>query len=264
MIESTVSRGADVTSSAPARKSTWQLGVKHSITKRCTQGRCWEVRLWPMAGPRRVQTPPAGLSALVDRGLMGVRAKRCMPQALWLKSAGSVQPIRVSPRCISSRVPAAPMRPRARPAAPATTDAVVRPVGVAALCWDAAALRGNAVVPQPLPGRPAFRLAKQHTAHPCHRREPERRPGGPAERGAVHDEDDRYQDAAEGGPAHHVAHRVTRRRLRGGRGLLGPCEGARRIKVNRFLSRTPPLLGRRPSLPAASGARWRLGRGVRG
>ena len=52
MIKSTVSGGALVTSSPSDAKSTRQRGVKHSITKRFTQGARREVRLVSL-GPRK-------------------------------------------------------------------------------------------------------------------------------------------------------------------------------------------------------------------
>ncbi len=68
-IESTVLRSAGVTSSARGTLSTWQLGVKHSITKRCTREPHREVRLGSVAGPRRVCGPRVPLSVQVERGV---------------------------------------------------------------------------------------------------------------------------------------------------------------------------------------------------
>ncbi|MFG7946501.1 hypothetical protein, partial [Streptomyces cacaoi] len=60
-IESTASGVVGDASSAPDALSTRQLGVKHSITKRFTQRRCWEVRMPSLPRRRRVQRTTGGL-----------------------------------------------------------------------------------------------------------------------------------------------------------------------------------------------------------
>jgi hypothetical protein len=110
-IESTVSSGAKVTSSALGRMSTWQLGVKHSITKRCTRGPCREVRLVSVANPHRVRAPSRGLSVQVERGLGGRSSKGCAGGRSWLKRSGGVRVNRSVNRLLSFAVTAAPVRP---------------------------------------------------------------------------------------------------------------------------------------------------------
>jgi hypothetical protein len=111
MIESTASRGAGVTSSPSGTLSTWQLGVKHSITKRCTLVPCREVRLAPVAGPRRVRATPGPLSAQVERGVEGCSAKGCAGGRSWLKRYGGVRGNRSADRRTRAGVPSAPARP---------------------------------------------------------------------------------------------------------------------------------------------------------
>lgn len=111
MIESTVSHGAGVTSSPPGALSTWQLGVKHSITKRCTRGPCREVRLVPVAGPRRVRAAPWPLSVQVERGVEGCSTKGCAGNRSWLKRYGGVRGNRSVDRRTRTGVPSAPVRP---------------------------------------------------------------------------------------------------------------------------------------------------------
>lgn len=119
MIESTASGGPVVTSSGSGALSTWQLGVKHSITKRGTQGRCREVRLNSVAGPRRVQAPSTVLSCLVARGLEAGDGKKCAAGRSWLKMYAVVRGNQSALRRTSSRAATALARPRHRPAAPA-------------------------------------------------------------------------------------------------------------------------------------------------
>lgn len=184
MIESTVSRGADVTSSSCPAMSTWQLGAKHSITKRSTRGPHREVRLPRMAHPRRVHEPRMVLSSLVARGLAGHFATGGPLTRSWLKIYGCEC---VNPS-VAGRTPrsmaTAPSRPRTRPRTPAAGRCRVRPAG----------LRGG-----------AFGLAQQYPAGGGHGGQTEGRGGGAPDGRPVHDKDDRHEHAAEGGPSHDLA-----------------------------------------------------------
>ena len=189
MIESTVSRGADVTSSACPAMSTRQLGAKHSITKRSTRGLCMEVRLTRMARPRRVRAPRLVLSSLVARGLAGHFAKGRPVVRSWLKTYGCECGNASVTGRISRAAPTAPVRPWGGPRAPA---AGVRRLG------DRGARRA------------AFGLAQQHPAGGRHGGEAEGGGGRPADGRPVHDQHDRDDHTAERRPAHHVARRVGR------------------------------------------------------
>lgn len=197
-------------SSALGRLSTWQLGVKHSITKRCTRGPYREVRLPRVAGPSRVRAPYWTLSVQVERGLGAWSAKGCAVSRSWLKSNGLVRGNRSVNRRISTGMPTAPVRSRAYPAA---WHMMRRRVLVARHMMRCRLSRAQ-------PCRAPLGPAQQHPARPRHRGQTEGRAGGARQRGPVPDEDDRNQDAAEGRPADHVAHRV----LAGG-GAGGGCPG---------------------------------------
>lgn len=208
--------------------STWQLGVKHSITKRRTHGRCWEVRLGSVAGPHRVLAPFSGLSALVGPGLGTRSAKECVLAGSWLKRYGSVCANQSVARRRPTSMPTAPVRPRARPPVPS-------PVGTPLL--------------REHPRRPPLGLPEQHPADTRHGGETDGRSGGSGQRRPVPDEDDGHQDAAERRPADDIAHRVLRR---SGRRLLGAWRG----------DPAPPALVRPLGCAAAAlcGGRGRGGR----
>ncbi len=195
--------------------------MKHSITKRRTQGRCWEVRLNSMAGPRRVQALLVPLSALVERGLGTAKRKGRPGGRSWLKIG--VEPRRN--RSVNRRIPPGPMlsamRTRTAPAASATMSTALFTVQLRSA---------------------ALRLTEQHPARRGDRRETQGGAGGARGRRPVSDEHERNQYAAERRPAHHVAHPVRRRGLRRGRCLVrhggrgwcvvvvcgvGPLRGAR-------------------------------------
>lgn len=184
MIESTVSRGADVTSSACPAMSTWQLGAKHSITKRSTRRAPREVRLALMAHPRRAQGPRIVLSSLVARGLAGHFTKGEPVARSWLKSYGCECTNPSAAGRTSRPVPTAPARPRTGPRAAAARRRGLGRTG---------------------PGRTAFGLAQQDPAGGGDRGETEGRGGGPADGRPVHDQHDRHEHTAEGRPADHVA-----------------------------------------------------------
>lgn len=211
MIESTVSRGAGVTSSPPGTLSTWQLGVKHSITKRCTRGPCREVRLVPVAGPRRVRAAPGPLSVQVERGVEGCSAKGCAGNRSWLKRYGGVRGNRSVDRRTRAGVPSAPVRPGRGASPMATPGGAIfgHRTGGCPTGWCRAGdrrVRGRRVSGRPAgrPGRSAFRLAEEDTADAGDRGEAEGRSRRAGEGGAVPDEDDRDEDAAERRPADHV------------------------------------------------------------
>lgn len=91
--------------------STRQRGVKHSITKRRTPGRDWEVRLRRVAGPRRVRSRPVTLSSQVVTGVTGVHPPRCNGSSTWLKTHGRVRANRSALRRTENAPPTAPVRP---------------------------------------------------------------------------------------------------------------------------------------------------------
>lgn len=122
MIESTASGGAGVTGSPSGELSTWQLGVKHSITKRCTRGPCREVRLVPVAGPHRVRAPPQTLSVQVEPAVGGSVRGVCAWPGSWPKTCGRVRGNRSVDRRISAVPATAPVRPLGR-------SGVSRPAG---------------------------------------------------------------------------------------------------------------------------------------
>lgn len=162
--------------------------MKHSITKRCTHGRCWEVRLNSVAGPRRVQAGFAVLSALVERGLgEGDDKERALTRS-WLKIYGVAPGIRSVDRRTPTRSPTAPARPRTGPAVPAATSTAL----------FAVQLRGT-----------AFGLAQKHPARRGDRGEPQGGSGGTRRGDSVPDENERHQDTAERRPADHVARPVA-------------------------------------------------------
>lgn len=84
--------------------STWQLGVKHSITKRCTRGPCREVRLVAVANPRRVRAPSVPLSVQVERGLGGRSTKGWAITRSWLKRNAGVRANRSVDRLVPRTV----------------------------------------------------------------------------------------------------------------------------------------------------------------
>lgn len=220
MIESTVSRGADVTSSACPAMSTWQLGAKHSITKRSTRRAPREVRLALMAHPRRAQGPRIVLSSLVARGLAGHFAKGEPVARSWLKTYECECTNPSAAGRTSGAVPTAPARPRTGPRA------------------AAARRRG---LGRTSPGRTALGLAQQHPAGGGDRGETEGRGGGPADGRPVHDQHDRHEHTAESRPADHVA-ALTRTR---------GAERARRAR------RAPPAVAARGAVRAAGPGRGR-------
>ncbi len=195
MIESTASRRAGVTSSACTGMSTWQLGAKHSITKRSTRGARREVRVSCMARPRRVSEPRMVLSSQVARGLAGHFA-RGRPQAgSWLKTYGcgcakpsAFRGVRQGSSGARRAVASTAVRPGRRLPGRSRDGRARRP-------------RGRAR------GRP-LRVAQHHTAGRRDGSEPQCGRGRSADRASVHDQHDRYEQTAEGGPAHHVARRV--------------------------------------------------------
>lgn len=202
MIESTVSRGAAVTSSSCPAMSTWQLGAKHSITKRSTHGPRREVCISCMARPRRVREPRMVLSCLVARGLTGHFAKGWPVARSWLKICGREGVNPSAPGRTSRAVPTAPMRPCGRPGPPAAG-------------WRRLGRAG--------PGGVALGLAQQHPAGGGHGREAESRGCRPADGRPVHDQHDGDEHAAERRPADDVAGRLGRGVGGGGRG--GGCGG---------------------------------------
>ncbi len=68
--------------------STWQLGVKHSITKRFTRQLRWEVRMPCLPRHRRVQPPSPLLSAQVAGVLERVSRNRWVEGSSWPKNVG--------------------------------------------------------------------------------------------------------------------------------------------------------------------------------
>lgn len=210
--------------------STWQLGVKHSITKRCTRGPCREVRLVAVANPRRVCAPSVPLSVQVERGLGGRSSKGCATSRSWLKRSASVRANRSVDRLVPRTVPAATVNSRAARAAwigprPCSRSTPAPGVPRAGPPVPSALLRcplphARAGRAPPLLGqerRAPLGPAQQDQTGPGHGRETEGRSGRAGERGAVPEEDHRDQDTAEGRPADHLAHRVRRRRRRGAR-----------------------------------------------
>lgn len=80
-----------MTSSGLGRMSTWQLGVKHSITKRVIPAPRREVRLCAVANPRRVPEPAQALSVQVERWLRGWSRRETALFGSWLKRVGCVR-----------------------------------------------------------------------------------------------------------------------------------------------------------------------------
>lgn len=256
MIESTASGGAGVTGSPSGELSTWQLGVKHSITKRCTRGPCREVRLVPVAGPHRVRAPPQTLSVQVERAVGGSVRGVCAWPGSWPKTCGRVRGNRSVDRRISAVPATAPVRPLGR-------SGVSRPAGarVGGLAPRRAGpgpegsagflgrVRGTGPVgPQCLQGGLCgvpLGAAQQGAAGGGDGREPQGGAGGAGQRGAVPDEDEGDQDATEGGPADEIADGVLR----------GPATGERgRVRAR----------GRRPWDGRGAGNKGSLGRWLTG
>jgi hypothetical protein len=217
--------------------STWQLGVKHSITKRCTRGPCREVRLVAVANPHRVRRACEPLFVQVERGSGGGGGKECTVSGSWLKSVVRVRGNRSADRCVSTRASSASVSTRA---ASVTTT----PTGSGLLGRTA--------------GRAALRPAQQQTAHGGDGGETERRARGAGERAAVPKEYHWNQYAAEGRPADHVGHGVLGRSARvrrfgggvryGHACSLGPGHG-----VQRLFDRSVTVRSRRRRVPHRSG-----------
>ena len=113
MIESTASRGADVTRSPTGTMSTRQLGAKRSITKRFTREPHREVRIAIMAGRHRVKAYRAVYSCLVAHRLGACEGKGTGWGRSWLKTDGCVRAFqscdrRTPPDLTSLRTPLKP------------------------------------------------------------------------------------------------------------------------------------------------------------
>jgi hypothetical protein len=225
--------------------STWQLGVKHSITKRCTRGPRREVRLVAVANPRRVCAPPVALSVQVERGLGGRSSKGCAITRSWLKRSGGVRANRSVDRLVSPAVPAASVSPDTASAVSVSSGAAsalsVSSGAASALSVSSGAAPAVSVSPGAAPAVPSpvlrgplrgvqsrrapLGLPQQHPADPGHGRQAQGRSGRAGQRGAVPDEDHGDQHAAEGRPAHHIARRVRRGRRCGVRSRGGVGRG---------------------------------------
>lgn len=236
MIESTASRGAVVTSSACTGMSTWQLGAKHSITKRSTREPRREVGLPCMARPRRVRTPRLALSSLVARGLAGHFPKERLLARSWLKTYGC--------ECTNPSVTWCTPGPRTGAAVPVRAREGCRPL----------------------------RPAQQDPAGRGDRAEAERHRGGFPGGVPVHDQHQGNEQAAERSPAHHRARRIggacgSGRRC-AGRHRRACVAGAGCGGVRGGGVRAPPR-ARGPAAPAPApgggggrgGAAWGGGRG---
>jgi hypothetical protein len=237
MIESTASGGAGVTGSPSGELSTWQLGVKHSITKRRTRGPCREVRLVPVAGPHRVRASPQTLPVQVERAVRGSSEGVGAWPGSWPKTCGRVRGNRSVDRRIPAGPATAPVRPLGQPGVPRLPGARV---GGRAPPWSRPGLLtsagfggrvGGTGPPrlQGLEGRPRgvpFGAAQQGAADGGDGRKTQGGAGGTGQRGAVPDEDDGHEDATERGPADEIADGVLGGGGGGGgSGRRGRCGG---------------------------------------
>lgn len=240
MIESTASGGAGVTGSPSGELSTWQLGVKHSITKRCTRGPCREVRLVPVAGPHRVRASRQTLSVQVERAVEGSPGGVRTWPGSWPKTCGRVRGNRSVDRRISAGPATAPVRPLGHSGVSRLPGARV---GGLASPWTGPGLLTSAGLVGRVGGTGPVRLqcrsrgvpfgaAQQGAADGGDGRQSQCGAGGTGQRGAVPDEDDGHEDATERGPADEIADGVLGGGGGGGRGT-GAGAGARAAAVGR-------------------------------